>query len=183
MGGYSGSTDYNDVQYTGIYSVPRIGNYTVKIDTSGILNIDTTPTTMVIYGTSSNLFNVGELAGSGTRPSAKGLGGVYIQNGFADDSCSTYSSNQTKVISYNKPFNTTFATNGCSTSTNVSRYVWARITTDYSQSASFPDVAATHPLITGYTLYFHPNSGYRLRGGATGTTTLNGNAQVLDSSP
>jgi hypothetical protein len=76
----------------------------------------------------------------------------------------------------------TSSSNGCSVSsdTDFGRWVWVTVKLDDSQTATFPDSSGNHATITGLSLYFHPASIGRLRGGETFS---NGSAQSLDTPP
>jgi hypothetical protein len=76
----------------------------------------------------------------------------------------------------------TSSSNGCSSSsdTNFGRWVWVTVKLDDSQTATFPDSSGNHATLTGFTLYYHPATNGRLRGGATFS---NGSLQTLDAVP
>ena len=113
-----------------------------------------------------------------------GTGGIALSYSFASNSCSTLSSPKTIAPGIGSLLGTvykfTFSTNGCSTATNIGRYVWLHYTLDDSQTATFPDINSNHTTINNYTIYYHPATTNRLRGGATFS---NGSLQTLDAPP
>jgi hypothetical protein len=132
---------------------------------------------MVTNGTNTGNPGIGGLGGIGT-------GGISVSSSFASNACSTFSlpysygtgiSNQLGT-----QFNLNFTTNGCATATNIGRYVWVLYTIDDSLTATFPDINSNHTTISGFTVYYHPASTNRLRGGATFS---NSSLQTLDAPP
>jgi N-acetylneuraminic acid mutarotase len=178
MGGWNTSVDLNDVQVTGLQSIPRIGQYSRLVDLTSSSTNDPTPIELLTNGT-----NTGN-PGIGGGLSGIGTGGITVNYSFASNACSTlltpkpFSTGVSNQLG--TPFKFTFTTNGCGTATNIGRYVWVRYTIDDSRTASFPDTNGNHTTINDFTVYYHPASGNRLRGGATFS---NGSLQTLDAPP
>jgi hypothetical protein len=112
-----------------------------------------------------------------------GPGGIIINYKFASNACTTFNSPTTLPTGLNligNYFPLTFITDGCSNTTNVGRYMWVSYTLDDSQTATFPDSSGNHTSIADFTVYNHPASSNRLRGGMTFS---NGSPQSLDAIP
>ncbi len=153
------------------------GGITATIDYTLISSNDPTPYELLTNGTNTGNPGIGSYGGPGT-------GGIAVSYSFASNSCSTLSSPNTIApglsSSLGKAYKFTFSTNGCSTATNIGRYVWIHYTLDDSQTATFPDINSNHTTINNFTVYYHPASTNRLRGGATFS---NGSLQTLDTPP
>jgi hypothetical protein len=176
IGGYT-TTASATVDYAGLQSIPRIGEYSRLLDLTGSATNDPTPIELLTNGTNTGNPGIGGVSGLGT-------GGITVNSSFASNTCSTFST-PSSLITGNKnqlgtPFKLNFTTNGCGTATNIGRYVWVRYTIDDSQTATFPDINGNHTTINDFTVYYHPASGNRLRGGATFS---NGSLQSLDAAP
>ena len=165
------------VDYAGLQSIPRIGEYSRLLDLTGSSTNDPTPIELLTNGTNVGNPGIGGVSGLGT-------GGISVSYSFASNACSTFSP-PSNLITGSKnqlgmPFKLNFTTNGCGTATNIGRYVWVRYTIDDSHTASFPDINGNHTTISNFTVYYHPSSTNRLRGGATFS---NGSLQTLDAPP
>jgi hypothetical protein len=177
---------------TGLQSTPRVGLYSDLIDFTGLSGDDSTPTQAVINGgdcivafESCTLLN--ENPGRG---GLSGPGGVIIKYKFASNACTTFNSLTTlptgiNLIGINQPL--TYTTNGCSTTTNIGRYMWIEFSLDDSQNATFPDysqggieVSSSLTAITNLTVDYHSAANSRLRGGGTFS---NGSLNSLDTPP
>jgi hypothetical protein len=178
-GDCTATSDYcNGVFIAGLNSIPRIGFYSQLIDMSGSSTEDPSADALLVNGTQTGNPGIGSLGGPGT-------GGVTINYQFGSNACPTFSSSSlltTSSVAFGTPYYMTSSSNGCSSSsdTNFGRWVWVTVKLDDSQTASFPDSSSNHATITGLTLYYHPASNGRLRGGATFN---NGVSQALDTPP
>jgi hypothetical protein len=170
----TGTTTYYTNAYHGIFaSNPRVGMYSVQLDMTQTTNLDVTPASLVVNGTNTGNPGIGD---TGTE----GNGGIIADYEFADDNCTVLNTVQESGATPGTNNYLGYSSNGCGIATNQARYVWTRLTLDDSQTATFPDTTSNHTSVTGLLLYYHPNSGYRLRGGATFT---NDSLQSLDSQP
>jgi hypothetical protein len=173
----------NGVFISGIQSIPRVGLYSRLIDFTGLSSDDPNPAGILTDGgdcstgvCSTNLSNPG-LGG------ISGPGGIIINYKFASNACTTFNSPTTLPTGLNligNYFPLTFTTDGCSNTTNVGRYMWVSYQLDDSQTATFPDSSGNHSSIADFTVYYHPATNYRMRGGATFS---NGSLQSLDAIP
>ncbi|HUD07257.1 MAG TPA: hypothetical protein VMR34_05200 [Candidatus Saccharimonadales bacterium] len=193
MGGESGSSgnDCNNsgdicsgVQYSGLQSIPRVGDYSRLIDFTGTSGDDPTPIEMLTDGGDCSS---GVCTTNYTNPGLGGLsgpGGIRIQYEFADNACTTFNTSTTlptgATTFIGVPNPLVLTTDSCSNTTNAARYMWITYLLDDSQTASFPDQASNHTSISDFTVYYHPAAGYRLRGGATFS---NGSLNSLDAPP
>ena len=180
IGGGYGSTlaELANIDYASLSSIPRVGDYSDLINLASSItnpsgNVD--PIEIVTNGTNTGNPGIGGLSGPG---------GITTQYAIADNTCSTLSAPQTlgTIVSnqLGVAFKFAITTNGCSTATNLGSYLWLRYILDDSQTATFPDVNGNHTTINNFTVYYHPNQTYRLRGGATFN---NGSLQSLDTAP
>lgn len=160
----------SSVGYAGLESVPRIGRYSLNTDLIGVSGIDVTPASLA--------FNGSDVGNPGIGASFPGQGGVSTVYAFADDSCVDFSVESSAVVRFGGSSDLAYSENGCGTATNQARYTWVNVDLDDSQTASFPDTSSNHTSLTGITLAYHPNTGYRLHGGAT---FINGTLRALDS--
>ncbi len=124
---------------------------------------DVTPTEIVVNGTNTGNPGLGGVSGPG---------GIVTQSAIASNNCtafgfpntiSTGTTNQLGVLyvlSY-------LPTNPCGISTDLGSYVWLHFELDDSLTATFPDIGSNHTSITNFSVYYHPASSNRLRGGAT----------------
>ena len=176
IGGNSGSS-VAAVEVAGLQSIPRIGEYSRLLDLTGSSTNDPTPIELLTNGTNIGNPGIGSYGGLGT-------GGISVDYSFASNACSTLLTPNTFSTGISDqlgtPFKLNFTINGCGTATNIGRYVWVRYTIDDSQTATFPDINGNHTTISAFTVYYHPASGNRLRGGATFS---NGSLQTLDAPP
>jgi hypothetical protein len=177
MGGVA-SGDVPTVDLVAPQSIPRIGFYSELIDMSGSSTEDPSADALLVNGTQTGDPGIGSLGGPGT-------GGIAINYQFGSNVCPTFNSSSvltTLPVVVGTPYSMTSSSNGCSSSsiTNFGRWVWVTIKLDDSQTATFPDSSGNHATISGLTLYYHPASNGRLRGGATFS---NGSAQSLDAPP
>jgi hypothetical protein len=168
----------SNVYYTGLNSIPRIGYYSDLIDLTGGSTNDPTPIEIMSRGTNTNNPGLGGLSGPGT-------GGIAVNYSLASNACINFSTPATLSTGISnqlsKPFNLSFNSDlTCGPTINIGRYVWVRYTLDDSQTVSFPDSSGNHTLINGITVYYHPNSAYRMRDGATFS---NSSLQSLDAPP
>ena len=167
----------SEVDVAGLQSIPRVGRYSQLLDLTGSSTNDPNPFEILTNGSNIGNTGLGGVSGLGT-------GGVTVNYSFASNACSTFSTPKTLSTGINNQlgtaFNLSFLTNGCGTTTNIGRYVWVHYTLDDSQTATFPDINGNHTTINNYTIYYHPASGNRLRGGATFS---NGSLQTLDAPP
>ena len=165
------------VDYAGLQSIPRIGEYSRLLDLTGSSTNDPTPIELLTNGTNIGNPGIGGVSGPGT-------GGISVNYSLASNACATFSTPNTFSTGISDqmamPFKLNFTTNGCGTATNIGRYVWVRYTIDDSQTATFPDINGNHTTINDFTVYYHPAPEYRLRGGATFS---NGSLQTLDAPP
>jgi hypothetical protein len=179
MGGInSSSTTVPTVDFVAPLSIPRIGFYSELIDMSGSSTEDPSADALLVNGTQTGNPGIGSLGGPGT-------GGITINYQFGSNACPTLNSLSvltTSPVLVGKPYYMTSSSNGCSSSsdTNFGRWVWVTVKLDDSQTAAFPDSSGNHATITGLSLYYHPASNGRLRGGATFNS---GSAQALDTPP
>ena len=166
------------VDYAGLQSMPRIGFYSQLIDMSGSSTEDPAADYILANGSQTGDPGIGGLSGPGT-------GGISINYQFASNACPTFNSSTaltTSALVLGTPYPMTSSSNGCSSSsdTNFGRWVWVTVKLDDSQTATFPDSSGNHATITGFTLYYHPATNGRLRGGATFS---NNSLQSLDAPP
>ena len=166
------------IYYASLNSIPRIGFYSELIDMSGSSTEDPSADALLVNGTQTGNPGIGSLGGPGT-------GGITINYQFGSNACPTLNSLSvltTSPVLVGKPYYMTSSSNGCSSSsdTNFGRWVWVTVKLDDSQTAAFPDSSGNHATITGLSLYYHPASNGRLRGGATFNS---GSAQALDTPP
>ena len=175
LGGYTTAAT-SAVDYVGLASIPRIGIYSALVDITGYSNSDPNPIGIISNGT-----NVGNQTGFDDKG---GGGGITVQYQFASNACTTFNSRLALSTGINSPLGSpyrfTFTSDGCATNTNLARYVFIRYILDDSGTASFPDIYGNHTSISNFTLYYHPATNYRLRGGATFS---NGGLQSLDAPP
>jgi N-acetylneuraminic acid mutarotase len=174
IGGMAGAV----VDYAGLQSMPRIGFYSQLIDMSGSSTEDPAADYILANGSQTGDPGIGGLSGPGT-------GGISINYQFASNACPTFNSSTaltTSALVLGTPYPMTSSSNGCSSSsdTNFGRWVWVTVKLDDSQTATFPDSSGNHATLTGFTLYYHPATNGRLRGGATFS---NGSLQTLDAVP
>jgi N-acetylneuraminic acid mutarotase len=177
IGGYAGGATAV-VDYAGLQSMPRIGFYSQLIDMSGSSTEDPAADYILANGSQTGDPGIGGLSGPGT-------GGISINYQFASNACPTFNSSTaltTSALVLGTPYPMTSSSNGCSSSsdTNFGRWVWVTVKLDDSQTATFPDSSGNHATLTGFTLYYHPATNGRLRGGATFS---NGSLQTLDAVP
>jgi hypothetical protein len=177
LGGNNGN-NVPVVNYAAPLSIPRIGFYSILIDMSGSSTKDPTADYLLANGTQTGDPGIGGLGGPGT-------GGVNINYQFGSNACPTFNSSAaltTSSLVLGTPYSMTSSSNGCSSSsaTDFGRWVWVTIKLDDSQTATFPDSSGNHATITGLTLYYHPATNGRLRGGATFS---NSSLQSLDAPP
>ena len=184
IGGTIGSATITAVvDYAGLLSIPRVGFYSRLIDFTGITNDDPNPTEIVTNGgdCSSGVCN-----SNSTNPGLGGIsgpGGIIIKYRFASNACTKFNGLTTlptglSFLGVKKPL--VFTTDGCSNTTNIGRYMWISYVLDDSQTATYPDQSGNHTSIADFTVYYHPATNYRLRGGATFS---NGSLQSLDAPP
>jgi hypothetical protein len=180
----SGSlTVCHGVFVAGLQSIPRVGNYSRLIDITGSGTNDPVPIELLTNGGSCAS---GVCTTDTVNPGIGGLsgpGGVIVNYRFASNACTTFNTRAALadgVPPFGTPEALPFTTDGCSTTTNVGRYMWVQYLLDDSQTASFPDSLGNHTSVSGFTLYYHPAAGFRLRGGATFS---NGSLQTLDAPP
>jgi hypothetical protein len=162
LGGYNSSGNGVTTDYTGT-----------------LANLDVSPTQIVVNGINSGNPGIGEIGVPGT-------GGISVQYAEAGYSCVTFDSlsalDTGRATQLANPFTFLPYTNSCGVATNLSSYVWLHFMLDDSQTATFPDVSGNHTSVTDYTytVYYHPDSYNRLRGGASFS---NGSPQTLDTIP
>lgn len=175
IGGNNGSSYVSTVYYDNLNVVPRIGYYSRLIDITNSSTNDPNITYILSNGT-----NLGNLDALGVNS----VGGIGIEYAFASNACSTFTTpadiNNGNSDQLGVPYKLSFTADGCGTATDLARYIWVRYILDDSTTATFPDVNSNHTTINGITVYYHPASQYRLRGGAAFT---NGSLQSLDASP
>jgi N-acetylneuraminic acid mutarotase len=169
------------VEYAGLQSIPRVGFYSRLIDFTGQSGNDPAPIEIVTDGGDCSS---GVCTSNSTNPGLGGIsgpGGIIIKYRFASNACTTFNSLTTlptglSLLGVKKPL--VFTTDGCSNTTDVGRYMWISYYLDDSQTATFPDQSGNHTSIADFTVYYHPASNHRLRGGATFS---NGSLQSLDA--
>jgi hypothetical protein len=168
------TTYYTTVDYTAVQSIPRIGYFSMPISLD---SVNVTPASLVTNGTNTGNLGYGTYGGPG-------LGGLSVTYENATTSCNTYNSPTLINTLFGSQMNVAnklvMSSNGCGTSTNLSDIVWLRFTLDDTTTVTFPDSAGNHTTISSYTIFYHPNIGYRLRGGATFN---GGSLQSLDAPP
>jgi N-acetylneuraminic acid mutarotase len=166
------------VYVASLQSIPRIGFYSQLIDMSGSSTVDPSADALVVNGTQTGNLGIGSLAGPGN-------GGTSINYQFGSNACPQYNASSlltTNSVSIGVPYYVTSSSNGCAvpTDTNYGRWVRLTVKLDDSQTATFPDASSNHTTITGLSLYYHPASNARLRGGGTFSS---GSSQALDTPP
>jgi N-acetylneuraminic acid mutarotase len=169
IGGYT-TANTNTVDVTGLQSIPRVGRYSRLIDLSGLSGDDPTPYEVLVNGGDCSS---GVCTNTNTNPGIGGLsgpGGIMVQYDFASNSCTTFNSLTTlptgnSFMGVPKPL--AYTVNGCSTATNVGRYMRITILLDDSQTATFPDITGNHTSINNLNVYYKAASTYRLMGGST----------------
>jgi len=173
----------NGVFVAGLQSIPRVGDYSYLIDMTGSSSNDPTPIELLTNG---GVCASGVCTTDTANPGLGGLsgpGGLIINYQFASNACATFNARAALadgVPPFGTPEKLPFTTDGCGNGTNVGRYMWVQYLLDDSPTASFPDQSGNHTSVTGFTLYYHPAPGFRLRGGATFS---NGSLQTLDAPP
>jgi hypothetical protein len=177
-GANSSGTAEQTVDYTSLSSIPRVGDYSDLINLASSVsnpNGDVDPYEIIANGTN---------AGNQVTGGLSGPGGIVTQYAIADNTCTALSALQAINTGVSGQLGNAFkfaiTTNGCSTATNLGSYLWLRYLLDDSQTATFPDVNGNHTTVNNFTVYFNPNSTYRLRDGATFD---NGTLQSLDTEP
>ncbi len=179
----SGSTLQSTVSYAGLQSLPRVGRYSMLLDFTGSSTNDPTPIEILVNG---GACNSGLCTTNLTNPGLGGIsgpGGIRVRYEFASNACTTFNS-QTKLplglsfLGLPKPL--VFTSNGCGSTTNIGRYMFVTYILDDTQTATFPDVFGNRSSLSYSTVYYHPASAYRLRGGKTFS---NGSLQTLDAPP
>ncbi len=166
------SAIYATVDSTPLYSIPRIGNYSMLVNVGG--GFDVTPISVIVNGT--NLGNPGNGVLSG-------LSGIRLKYEGSTVACNTFNaSNYVNLIppELSTAYNMTLSTNGCGSADTLGTYIWVHIHLDDTQTATYPDINGNHTTITGFQIFYHPASINRLRGGATFN---GGSLQSLDAPP
>ncbi|MEI9914394.1 MAG: hypothetical protein WDN66_05490 [Candidatus Saccharibacteria bacterium] len=160
-------------EYAPLDSIPRVGVYSDLIDLTGISGDNPNPTYLISQGTNTGNPGLGGVSGPG---------GVIVNYSFASNACAAFNTQSSLVTSngnqLNNQYPLIFTADGCSNATNLGRYMYVRYTLDDSQTASFPDSSGNHTTISGFTVYYHPATTYRLKGGMT---LSNGNKTSLDT--
>ncbi len=182
IGGYT-TADTATIEVAGLQSIPRVGIYSTLIDFTGLANDDPTPTKIIINGgdCSSGLCTT-----NSTNPGLGGIsgpGGIIVEYSFASNACTTFNNPTTLPTGLSflgLPERLIYTTNGCSVTANEGRYISVTYILDDSQTATFPDVLSNHTSISSFTVYYHPATSFRLRGGATFS---NYSLQSLDAQP
>jgi hypothetical protein len=108
---------------------------------------------------------------------------TYLPMGDSSSLCNGQSANVMPVLSgYNS---ISIPPGSTCTNNTTSQYYLFTININDNTNFSFPENSNNHSTFTGLTLYYHPNSGSRLRGGIDGaaSSVLNatGNLQTLDT--
>jgi N-acetylneuraminic acid mutarotase len=169
LGGYPVTTTVN---VAALYSIPRVGQYSMLVNLGNGLNV--TPTAIVINGTNAGNPGAGGLAG---------LGGITVQYENGTAACSALSvptAVDLKPQDLGIAYNFLFTKDGCNNTTNQGEYAWVHFNLDDSQTATFPDINGNHTTVTVFQIYYHPASSTRLSGGMT---LQNGVLQSLDAPP
>ena len=156
--------------------MPQIANYSYAYN----LGQTVTPIETMLGGSNTGNPGLGGLSGPG---------GINTTYSFASSTCTSPYVPATAINTFGNqlstPYATTFSTDGCSYSTNLASWIWLHFTLDDSQTFAFPDSVpsgntSNHSALSGLTVYYHPSSGYRLRGGATFNNQV---LQSLDAPP
>lgn len=162
---------YKSVGSFKLYNSPRVGVWSRAIDT----DVDTTPNK--IYFSGSNTNNPG-VAGSA------GLGGINIsyrsvsQDTNIVGSSTAINPGRSSILGNLLGYT---AYNNSGVAMGTARLYSIRVTIDETYSSSFPDGnLSSGDYFSGYTFWYHPGSGKRLRGGQTFTGEQ---IQSLDTTP
>jgi hypothetical protein len=158
----SGGTD---IWYSGIQSIAHNGIYSYLFNSL----TSVTPYGLTVSGTSGKYDNVIRYTSAGDSNNVC-LGG---SNSFSPVLNSSYSI----AAPTTNP-------NNC-TNINITTAQYYLLTVNINDSSVFTFSTYTPSTITGFTLYYHPNSGSRLRGGIDGAASsvkdASGNLQTLDT--
>ncbi len=162
---------YNTVQSFKLHNSPRVGVWSRAIDT----DVDTTPNK--IYFSGSNTNNPGV-------PDSQGLGGVQISYRSVSQDTNVVGKSTAINPSTSSIFGNLFgytAYDSSGVAMGTARLYSIRVTIDETYSSSFPDGnLSSGDYFSGYTFWYHPGSGKRLRGGQTFTGE---SLQSLDTTP
>ena len=157
LGGNVGGSISNSVRYGAPKTINRYASYSKSFETDN----DVDPTKIVVNGTAAGL-NSKYTVEYRTGPNSGAVYGAVTTN--------TYFSLATPTAIE--------AIDGSSANVGLGRYYWLRFTIDDNESATF--LSDTLSTITDYTLYYHPSTLKRLKGGKTFTNEIQ---RGLDASP